>query len=441
MGKPDTTTQAADDQHKVIGANAVPQGEFQRTTHPDAQWFPEAGLGLFIHWGISSVHGGIDLSWGMMKGKPWDPLDRSISPEEYYRLAERFNPTLYDPDKWLRAAKEAGFRYAVLTTKHHDGYTLWPSAYGEIGVGKYLPGVDLVGRYIEACRKHDLKVGLYYSPPDWYFNRHYISFHFGSGDQQRFPDRQHFDMRHQPIDEIPHPPAGFQQDYEAYIHGQVVELLTRYGQIDLLWFDGGPEAISIEEIRALQPGIVINPRMHKQGDFKTPECRMPDGPLDGWWELCDIWPFGSWGYDRNHEEYKSLGWMLSRLTRVRGWGGNYLINVGPRPTGEMPDVYYLRLSELGAWMQHSGESVFGVQPGPHPEQSNVPVTVRGNRWYLHCSPGFETPIVLKGVAAPRSVVLLRTGDVLKADYGRDIASIIVPPELRTRDVDVVAVDW
>ena len=336
---------------------------FQRTTHPDAQWFGEAGLGLFIHWGISSVHGGIDLSWGMIDEKPWDPGNKHvITPEEYYKLAERFNPDSYDPDKWLRYAKEAGFRYAVMTTRHHDGYAMFPSDYGELGVKQYLPGVDFVDGYVRACRNNNLKVGFYYSPPDWFYNRNYMSFHYGSGDQARFPERKHYNMRHEVIDTIPARPKGFDEDYKAYIHGQIVELLTRYGKIDVLWFDGGPEAISFDEIRDLQPGIVVNPRMHGYGDFATPECEMPENRLDGWWELCDIWPNGGWGYDKGHENYKSIGWMLSRLTKVRGWGGNYLINVSPRPSGEMPDVYYQRMSELTEWMKHNSESIFGVQP-------------------------------------------------------------------------------
>ena len=155
------------------------KGNFRRTNHPDAQWFGEAGFGLFIHWGISSAHGGVDLSWGMMDEKPWDPSNSHvITPNEYYQLAERFKPDGYDPDKWLKAAKEAGFRYVVMTTRHHDGYAMWQSEYGTLGVKQYLPEVDFVEGYVEAARKNDLKVGFYYSPPDWYYNRRYMSFHY-----------------------------------------------------------------------------------------------------------------------------------------------------------------------------------------------------------------------------------------------------------------------
>ena len=135
----------------------ISKENFQRTTHPDAQWFGEAGFGLFIHWGISSVHGGIDLSWGMMDEKPWDPENKHVIPaEEYYKLAEHFKPDKYNPDKWLKAAKEVGIRYAVMTTRHHDGYAMWPSDYGELGVKKCLPGVDFVDGFAKACRNNDL---------------------------------------------------------------------------------------------------------------------------------------------------------------------------------------------------------------------------------------------------------------------------------------------
>lgn len=438
--QPGTTAQ---NRHPSIGVEQRTTKEtFRRTTHPDAQWFPKAGLGLFIHWGISSVHGGIDLSWGMMANKPWDPDNRAvITPEEYYKLAQQFRPYRYDPDKWLRAAHEAGFRYAVMTARHHDGFALWPSDFGDLGVKQYLPGVDLVARFVQACRNNGLKVGLYYSPPDWYFNREYMSFNYGSTDQQRFPGRQHYNLRHEPIPAIPAKPQGFEEKYRAYVRGQIEELLTRYGKIDVIWFDGGPEVISIDEIRALQPGIVINPRMHGYGDFQTPECRMPDGPPEGWWELCDIWPNGPWGYTKSHESYKPAGWMLAQLTKVRSWGGNLLINVGPRPTGELPDVYYQRLGEVAAWMKHSGEAVFGVERGPYPERCNVPTTIRGRTWYLCTPPGFKDPVVASSVSRPTSVRLLRTGQEVPYSFENGKLRVDIPDEARTDLVDVVAIGF
>ncbi|NNM87599.1 MAG: glycoside hydrolase, partial [Phycisphaerae bacterium] len=190
---------AADAQHAALGMKASPANT--HTTHPEAQWFPRAGLGLFIHWGIASVHGGIDLSWGMIANTPWDAAAQGknkITPEDYWALAPRFQPDRYNPDLWLKAAADAGFQYAVLTTQHHDGYTLWPSRYSSLGVQTHLAGRDLVRPYVEACRRHGLKVGLYYSPPDWLFDRDYKSFNYGTENPARFPGRPHFNTHHQP---------------------------------------------------------------------------------------------------------------------------------------------------------------------------------------------------------------------------------------------------
>ena len=312
---------------------------FKRNDHPDAQWFPDAGLGLFLHWGISSVHGGIEISWGMVKNTPWDkPLENwnKITPNEYFKLADRFAPALYNPDKWLRAAADAGFRYAVLTTRHHDGYAMWPSVYGDFGTSTHMGGRDLVGPFVEACRANGLKVGLYYSPPDWYFSRHHMSFNY-SGDI--------LGLDHEQIGTLPERPEEFDSDLNRHISGQVDELLTRYGKIDVLWFDGvAPDAIPFSRFREMQPGMVVNERMHGFGDFSTAECKMPETRLQGWWEMCDMFTMNAWGYT-DTEQYHSTEFMFSRFIKARGWGGNYLLNAAPRPDGEMPAIFYERMKE------------------------------------------------------------------------------------------------
>ena len=336
-------------QHTAAGIRAHAAEGFERTMHPDAQWFGSAGLGLFMHWGISTVTAVGDLSWGMMANLPWmDGVTTQIIPADYFAQARDFRPDRWDPDRVLAAAKAAGFRYAVLTTRHHDGFALWPSEHGEFGVRQFASGLDLVGPYVEACRRQGLKVGLYYSPPDWYFNRHYMSFNFGSEDQKSFPGRRHFGLRHEVVKQLPPKPPEHEAAFHTYLRGQITELLTRYGRIDLLWFDGGPPVMSIAELRALQPHIVINPRMHGVGDFHTPELHLPESPPDGWWELCDIWPCGGWGYTTGHERYKPLSWFLERWSAVQRMGGNLLMNVGPKADGTMPEVYYERMRELAS---------------------------------------------------------------------------------------------
>src|SRR4051794_28637639 len=185
--KADDTAKA---EHGMIGVGA--ESNAGHTSHPDAQWYPDASFGLFIHWGISSVKA-MNISWPMIPGRPLaakridDPAERErivreedwnlngkkplISPNEYWAMARDFNPQSYDPDKWLKAAKEAGFTYAVLTARHHEGFALWPSEYGDFSTKNYMGGRDLIKDYVEACRRNGLKVGLYYSPPDWHFDR------------------------------------------------------------------------------------------------------------------------------------------------------------------------------------------------------------------------------------------------------------------------------
>ncbi len=441
---------AVEEQHAALGLDLSRKSS--HTTHPGAQWFPRAGLGLFIHWGIASVHGDLDLSWSMMANTTYDAAAKGrnkVTPEEYWRLADRFQPDRYDPDKWLQAAAAAGMQYAVLTTMHHDGYTLWPSRHGEFGVQSHLQGVDLVGPFVEACRKHGLRVGLYYSPPDWHFDRAYKSFNYRSEGPQA--ERPPFNTRHE-VTLLPSKPPGHDTRGRELFHRRVEELLTRYGHIDLLWFDGGAHDNAIRDrIRELQPHIVINSRSC-DGDFDCTECSLPTERFTGWFETPHCWqhsdllaPTGSnidfWGYLKE-EKYKSTAWMLESLVRLRTWGGNFLVNVGPRPNGELPEVVYERLAETAQWMAHSKQSVIGTLPGPFPEKCNVPVTrdPGGKTWYLHSLPGSSGEIELHVKNNYLSVRLLRTGEALTSIYDNGILRIKIPSSLRTALVDVVAVD-
>ncbi len=438
-------------QHAAIGVteSKAVAGIFK---DPARRWFPEAGLGLFIHWGISSVDGNHDLSWGMMGNFVW--CKNPLTPEAYWALADRFQPQDYHPEKWLQAAKDAGFGYAVLTTRHHDGYALWPTQYGDFSTRTKLGGRDLVGEYVQACRKVGLKVGFYYSPPDWYFHRQYMSFRY---DSKGTPESPHWDAKHKPV-QLPPKPADFDDQYLAYVNGQITELMTRYGKIDLLWFDGGagPKMLSQENIRAMQPDIVINDRGHGAGDYRTGyECRLPTERPEGCWEHCTGLT-SCWGYMTGHEnsEPQNLAsGMLNALVKCRAWGGNMLPNCGPRPTGEMPKSYYGCMEILKTWMALRRESVVNVKAGPYPERANVPVTVRDKTWYVHLLPvpndgkddpavlKGEGPVVLKGVERPQRVSVLGSSQVLESQFDKNTLSIAVPQKLRTKLVDVIKVEW
>ena len=394
-------------------------------THPDAQWFPKAGFGLFMHWGIHSVDG-VDPSWALIKDCPWHKPNfpyKAYADDrtKYYHLAEKFNPEKYDPDLWIKAAKEAGFQYAVLTTKHHDGFALWPSKYGDLNTKRYAGGRDLLKPYVEACRKYGLKVGFYFSPRDWHYPGYPQSFEYGKpyifSPEEKSHNEENF------------------KNFYAYTIGQIHELLTQYGKIDLLWFDGmGWDGISdtkqkqtLAWIRRLQPGIVINPRWSGLGDFKTTECE-PGKPKDykfgEWWEACDIWMQGSWGYVPS-EQFKSLSWVFERLVNSREWGGNFLCNVGPRPDGRMPENFYANCKSLAEWMKQNRESVINTDPVPETLASNIPCTRQGKTLYAHILKKQDEPVILKNVDKPQSVIYLRDHSPMEFTYENRTLSISV----------------
>ena len=281
-------------EHSAIGMGSGPN-IILKNTHPDAQWFGDAGLGLFICWGIASVKA-INLSHPMIaylpQGRAFTPeqiekivakkdyrgmtgQSKCVIPSEYFAQAKEFNPKNFDPDKWMQAAKEAGFTYSVLTTKHHEGFALWPSDYGDFNTKNYMGGRDLVKEWVEACRKYGIKIGLYYSGPDIYFDREYYPFFVAGSSMKEHPEFPELDMDYNPrtTKKSPEWIAEHQKAFATMFNGQIEELLTRYGKIDIIWFDGDVlkwvgknHFISLERMRQLQPGIVINPRTHKAGE-------------------------------------------------------------------------------------------------------------------------------------------------------------------------------
>lgn len=455
MSEPDSINPSPDlqgevqAQHEKVCITAISSktSDYQRTRHPDAQWYSQASLGLFFHWGISSVSGQGDLSWGMMKRERGHAAKAAaqygiyaaqtgMTPDAYWKQAEKFLCEEYDPNKWLSAAREAGVEYVVLTTKHHDGFCLWPSEYGALSTKNYLRGRDLVGEFVAACRKNGLKIGFYYSPPDWHFHRRWMSFEYGN-------DQPGLDIHWKPYKAAQK--AAREEAYREHCDGHVRELLTRYGKIDIIWFDGAmpPGAMSMEEIRQMQPGILINPRGYGVGDFDTPECKFPDSRLEeGWWELCYVFSDGAWGY-LDHEVYKPLGWLLEEWTKTRAWGGKFLPNVAPDSHGRMPDGYYLRMRQLKEWMTHSGESLKDASAGEWPEKSNVPLTRKKGKIYAHVGWIFDLEEKVEITCLrekPASVRLLRTGDPVPYTYESGSLTLTIPVEWRTNKSDVVVIE-
>ena len=184
----------------------------------------------------------------------------------------------------------------------------------------------------------------------------------------------------------------FWAEQRRQIRGQLEELLTKYGRIDLLWFDGAApevrESASVDWVRSLQPQIVVNPRLWGVGDFETPECRVPEKRPAGWWEMCHSWHANGWGLQPGRAVRGSTEWVLDLLAKAATWGGNLLINVSPRPDGTLPDSLYAKMAEGAEWMKTHGKAIFESEAGPYPERCNVPVTVAPGKWYVFVGPGY-----------------------------------------------------
>jgi alpha-L-fucosidase len=432
---------AVADQHAVIGISSArpeaPAG-FVSNPHPDAAWFRLRNFGAFIHWGISSVRAEVDLSWGMIAGTAYD-LGTKITPREYFAQAAVFQPDAYDPEKWLRAAAAAGVNHAVLTTKHHDGFALWPSAFGDFNTKNWLGGRDLVREFVEACGRTGIRPGLYYSPPDWYYNRHRMSFRRASNGTAFNP---HLGLDHEPIT-LPEADPAWERDFQAYLRGQIEELLSNYGKIDLLFFDGRPEVISLERIRGLQPSILVNERMHGYGDFATPECHIPAEAPQGSWEVVDTWDMaGRWGYARPFIN-RPASWVAERLGQVTAMGGNYMINLAPRADGTLPEGIYDDFDWLVQWRETAREALAATGRLPDAVRCNVPATMAGRDLFLFIPQPMYSLVNITGVPAPESVQLMLTGTDIPHGHVPTFRegprlNVLVPPDRRA-GADIVRV--
>jgi len=441
-------------EHDALG-NAPAPADTAHSAHPDAQWYPDAGLGLFIHWSPSSVKG-INIGWSMIEGLNGRPAQ--ITPNEYWALAEKFNPQKYDPNKWLKAAKDAGFVYAVFTTRHHEGFAMWPSAYGEFNTKNYMGGRDLLKDYVNACRKNGLKVGFYYSPPDWYFERETKNFTRRPNSPPLGPD-----LKPRESKPTPEQLAAQTVEYSRMIRGQLEELLTKYGKIDLLWFDGRApnvapdECMSVERIRELQPGIVLNTRWHGRGDFINMERTLKTDKIqDGWAEYCNTWtPY--WPHV-NDAPFRAPGFILGQLVTCRSLQVNYLPGVGPTLDGEFVDGIYQGFAAVRDWMKINAASIKGTKALSAGESASVPATSLGSTRYLFALPKFkdngandqvyekdllpagDVTLTLKGVAKPASVKLLGDKKPLEFSYADNTVTVQLPAAKRTKLVDVVQVE-
>jgi alpha-L-fucosidase len=366
-------------------------------------WWREARFGMFIHWGVYSVPAGTYKDRQVGGIGEWIMLRGKIPVAEYKAYASEFNPVNYDPDAWVRMAKDAGMKYIVITSKHHDGFALFDSKVTDWDIVDATPyGKDLLKPLAEACRKHGMKLGFYYSQAqDW---NHPGGAKAGAGGWDPAQD-------------------GDMMEYVKSIAvPQVKEILTNYGDIAVLWWDtpvGMTKEMADElfpQIR-LQPGIIVNNRLGTyKGDTDTPEQHIPATGIKGRdWETCmtmnDTWGFKS--YDTN---WKSTKTLVHNLIDIASKGGNYLLNIGPTRLGEFPEASVERLGEIGDWMDRNGESIYGTSASPFKKLEWGRVTTKKldsgvTRLYLHVFdwpengeillPGLSnTPLQARSLAVP-----------------------------------------
>ncbi|MGB8215062.1 MAG: alpha-L-fucosidase [Anaerolineales bacterium] len=412
------------------------------------RWFLEARFGMFIHWGLYAIPA---------RGE-WVRSVERISNEEYQPYFNEFNPTKFDPKSWAKLARQAGMKYAVLTAKHHDGFCLFDSRLTDYKSTRTPCGRDLVQEYVQAFRDEGLKVGLYYSLLDWHH-----------------PDYPAYGDRHHPMRDnaaYQDRPQDFSR-YVAYLHGQVRELLTNYGRIDIIWFDFSYDRMSgetwqatelVQMARVLQPSILIDNRLGGSGesnrafgtkdpplyagDFACPEQTIPpegfvdeDGqPVP--WEAC-MTLNKNWGYAAADKDFKSPQQVVRALVECVSKNGNMLLNVGPDARGEIPAECVEILGAVGAWMRRNSPSLYACGRSGFPKPDWGRYTQRGNTLYAHIYDRGIGPINLLGLAGQiKRARRLADGSEIKlerpwmtteypADAFIDFPSARLPDELDT----------
>ncbi len=374
---------------------------------PDTpSWFDTARFGMFVHWSHCS-QAGIEVSWPLVGGAgAVIPGASPIGVDEYHALARTFDPAPGAPREWARLARQAGMQYAVLTTKHHDGYALFDTKLSDHSTVHSPCGRDLVREYVDAFRAEGLRIGFYFSLIDWHH-----------------PDYPAFTDADRPYrwGQWRQPSPEQWERYLAFMLGQVRELLTSYGQVDVFWFDGGWErsrdqwrAADLEAlIRELRPGILLNDRLAGGGDYWTPEQFVPAQPPARRWETC-MTMNESWGYNPADTAYKSPRDVIHSLCEVASRGGNLLLNVSPMADGALPPEQVERLATVAEWMERNRESIVGTTPGLEPWQFYGTSTRRGDRVYVHCLMRPYDVVTVRGlhVRKVRRVTALATGEDL-----------------------------
>jgi alpha-L-fucosidase len=392
------------------------------------QWFEDAKLGIFIHWGIYAVNG-IDESWSFYNGY--------ISYDDYMKQLNGFTAAKYNPGKWADLFKESGARYAVLTTKHHDGVALWDTKCGDLNVVDKTPaGRDLVKPLVKALRKDDLEVGLYFSLLDW--------------SNPDYPNKTKTEKRYK-NDSV---------RWNRFVDFNFCQLeeLSKEFKPDLFWFDGDWEQSAEkwkakelgQDLRKWNKNVILNSRIQGYGDYETPEQGLPiTRPNNRYWELC-MTMNDSWGYQPNDKNYKTPNEVIRILVDCINKGGNLLLDIGPKADGTIPVPQVNILKELGRWTHKHAEAIYGTRAGIPYEHYYGPTALnqKGDILYLFVPHKPNGPLMLKGIKNKiNRIWVVGNGtklnwDVKMKQYWSAVPGIVyidVPEEVLDPQVTVIAV--
>jgi alpha-L-fucosidase len=400
----------------AAAADPAPQGAEESKAARDKRmaWWREAKFGMFIHWGLYAIPAG---EWnGKQVGGigEWIMHNARIPVSQYQQLARQFNPVKFDADEWVMLAKDAGMKYMVITSKHHDGFAMFGSKASKYNIVDATPFKrDPLKELAAACKKHGIKLGFYYSQAqDW-------AHPGGAGNNW---DREM-------------PRVSMEQYIREKAAPQVRELLTSYGDVAILWWDTPANmtrqrADMLRPLVKLQPNIITNNRLGggSGGDYDTPEQRIPASAKPGQdWETC-MTMNNTWGFKKYDNNWKSTADLIHKLADIAGKGGNFLLNVGPTAEGVIPEPSVKHLREMGRWMKVNGESIYGTTAGPLEALPWGVCTAKPGRLYLHV---FNWPadkrLAVPGLTAVSKAYLL-------ADAGRK--ALIVKQEAKSAVVGV-----
>ena len=393
----------------AIGQNSADNQERMK-------WWRDARFGMFIHWDMSSV-AGTEISWSRLGPKPldgpWGSPAGTGGDSIYDNLYKRFNPTRFNAKQWVAIAKDAGMKYLVFTAKHHGGFCMWDTKYTDYSIMNTPYGKDVIKDLAAECHKAGIRLGIYYSPRDWHHPD------YGVGDKSR---------------------------YEAYMTGQLKELLTNYGQVDVVWFDSFGTGASInywhadkvlELVRRLQPQTIINNRCNffgepapsLQADFDTPEQTIGSYKTNRDWESCMCIVSasnGGWSY-RKDGKVKPFAVCIRNLVSCATGNGNLLLDVGPDSFGEIPADQANRLAEMGKWMRKYGTTIYGTQGGPFRNGNWGGCTFKGKKVYVHLFEAAPDTIIIPAFRETMRRIKNLTGGNVKITTENGKTKIISTP--------------